>query len=108
MFCMNCGAKQPDNSVFCGNCGTRLNGTDSVEHETQVHQEQIGQTNRKHQPTQDVNNQVNTVNKQQVLDFVFGGGIGIQDVSSVWKQGVGLLKEYLQLGFRQLRLDYLM
>ncbi len=99
MFCMNCGAKQPDNSVFCGNCGTRLNGTDNVEHENQVHQEQIDQTNSNHQPTQGVNNQVNTVNKQQVLDFVFGGGIGTQDVSSVWKQGVGLLKEYLQLGF---------
>lgn len=32
MFCMNCGAKQPDNSVFCGNCGTKLNGTASEEH----------------------------------------------------------------------------
>ena len=99
MFCMNCGAKQPDNSVFCGDCGTRLNGIASEEHEKQVHQEQIGQTNSNNQPTQDSKNQENTVNKQQVLDFVFGGGIGTQDVASVWKQGGALLKEYLQLGF---------
>ena len=99
MFCMNCGAKQPDNSVFCGSCGTRLNGPESVGNEKQEHQDQKGQTNSIHQMTQDMKNQVDAVDKQQVLDFVFGGGRGVQDVASVWKQGVGLLKEYLQLGF---------
>ena len=99
MFCMNCGAKQPDNSVFCGSCGTRLNGPESVETEKQAHQDQKGQTNSIHQMTQEMKNQVDAVDKQQVLDFVFGGGRGVQDVASVWKQGVGLLKEYLQLGF---------
>ena len=99
MFCMNCGAKQPDNSMFCGSCGTRLNGPESVETEKQAHQDQMGQTNSIHQMTQEMKNQVDAVDKQQVLDFVFGGGRGVQDVASVWKQGVGLLKEYLQLGF---------
>lgn len=99
MFCMNCGAKQPDNSVFCGSCGTRLNGPESVGNEKQEHQDQKGQTNSIHQMTQEMKNQVDAVDKQQVLDFVFGGGRGVQDVASVWKQGVGLLKEYLQLGF---------
>lgn len=66
MFCMNCGAKQPDNSVFCGSCGTRLNGPESVETEKQAHQDQMGQTNSIHQMTQEMKNQVDAVDKQQV------------------------------------------
>ena len=65
----------------------------------QAYQEQINQTNSIDQMTQEMTNQVEAVDKQPVLDFVFGGGRGVQDVASLWKQGVGLLKEYLLLGF---------